>query len=110
MHVYLAVFSPSVYTVLAQHNFRLKGGDMSAREAKWIMVRLGRWTHHQLRKLAHKWINPRVSNNNSPAPDDRGVISIDRIVRTLIERELAHVARGAKSKAKRNAKRKEGTA
>jgi hypothetical protein len=54
------------------------------------MVRLLRATHATLRRLEAGWIAAAEHCDNLPEADDRSRIGLDRIIRTLIARELAH--------------------
>jgi hypothetical protein len=76
---------------------------MSNRRTKaWVMVRVLRETHARLRELSRLWHKVSGYRDNVPAPNDQDVISLDRVIATLLDRDEAHRRR---SRSKVSAKR-----
>lgn len=59
----------------------------------WTMVRLTNGTLAKLRALAAKWYHCSAFLASVPGPDDRGHISIDRVVEELLRRDEGHRTR-----------------
>jgi hypothetical protein len=83
---------------------------MSAREEKWIMTRMRRETHDQVR-LWLKIQDDNYLNGGWPGirGQARGIVSIDAAVCELLRRDRAHRQRAAKSALKRRMAKRAAT-
>jgi hypothetical protein len=61
------------------------------------MVRIRRSTHRRLRQLGELWHQLSASRQDVPCPNDRDGISLEYVVRTLLERDEAHRRRSRKT-------------
>jgi len=63
----------------------------------WIMTRLQRETHRQLRQLADYWHQLAVNGDERVPFDPDKPLSLDAVVRELIRRDHEHRERGRKN-------------
>jgi len=76
---------------------------------QWTHVRVRKSTHAQLQALADTW-DRWYAAGNAAVPDAAEQITLDRVIRVLLERDEAHRARARKAKGKRGKTRQEGAA
>jgi len=74
---------------------------MSARQEKWVMVRIHRTTHAALRQVGELWTRLYAAGGIAPATDEQGGLSLDRIVAELLRRDQDHRTRARLQAAKR---------
>jgi hypothetical protein len=63
---------------------------VKARQRDWVMVRLRRETHRELRKLEAIWSAAYSRGVKVPEPDEEGKIGLDRVITELLARDAAH--------------------
>jgi hypothetical protein len=69
---------------------------VKARQRDWVMIRLRRETHLELRKLEAIWSAAYARGVKVPEPDEEGRIGLDRVISELLARDAAHRRRSNK--------------